>query len=107
MIKVTFFKSGDDFTGFSISGHSGYAEEGSDIICSAVSSAAYMTANTLTEIVGIEADITLDDGYMKFVSGPCNETAQAIYKGLALHLNALAEQYDNKYILCKEKLFKE
>ena len=106
MIKVTFFKKGESFTGFEISGHSGFAEEGADVVCSAVSSAAYMTANTLTEIVGITADIELYDGYLKFVSSDCSLTVQSVYKGLALHLNALAEQYD-EYILCKEKLFKE
>lgn len=102
MIKVTFFKKGESFTGFEISGHSGFAEEGADIVCSAVSSAAYMTANTLTEIAGVKADIAVDDGYLKFISSDCSEAVQTIYKGMSLHLNALAEQYE-KYILCKEK----
>ena len=102
MIKVTFLRHEDEYRGFVISGHSGYADEGEDIVCSAVSSAAYMTANTLTEIVGIKADITLDDGHMKFTSVDCTSEVQTIYKGLALHLNALAEQY-NRYILCEEK----
>ena len=106
MIKVTFFKKQGNFTGFEISGHSGFAEEGADIVCSAVSSVAYMVANTLTEVAGVEADIVLDDGYLKLTSNDCTETVQTIYKGMTLHLNALAEQY-SKYILCKEKLFKE
>ncbi len=101
MIKITFFKKRGNFTGFEISGHSGFAEEGADIVCSAVSSAAYMTANTLTEIVGIDADIKLNDGYLKFISSDCSDTVQIIYKGMALHLNALAEQY-YEYILCEE-----
>ena len=66
MIKVTFFKKQGNFTGFEISGHSGFAEEGSDIVCSAVSSVAYMVANTLTEVSKVKADIVLDDGYLKF-----------------------------------------
>ncbi len=102
MIKVTFFKKQGNFTGFEISGHSGFAEEGADIVCSAVSSVAYMVANTLTEVAGVKADIALDDGYLKFTSESCAETVQIIYKGMALHLNALAEQYD-EYILCEEK----
>ncbi len=103
MIKITFFKNGERFSGFEISGHSGFADAGADIVCSAVSSVAYMAANTLTEIVGIRADVTVDDGYLKFVSSDCSDTVQVIYKGMLLHFNALAEQY-NKYILCKEKL---
>ncbi|MFR2561614.1 MAG: ribosomal-processing cysteine protease Prp [Anaeromassilibacillus sp.] len=50
--------------GFRISGHSGSGEEGNDIICAAVSSAAYMTANTVTEIIGVEAQVAAEEGYM-------------------------------------------
>lgn len=50
MTTVTFLKSDDIICGFEISGHSDFAEEGSDIVCAAISSAAYMTANTVTEI---------------------------------------------------------
>ena len=102
MIKVTFFKRGEDFIGFEMKGHSGYAEEGSDIVCSAVSSVAYMTANTVTEIIGTDAEISLDDGYMKFIPENTADGVQLLLKGMALHLNALAEQYD-EYLLCKEK----
>ena len=102
MIKVTFFKKGDEYKGFEVSGHSGYAHQGEDIVCSAVSSVAYMTANTVTEIIGVDASIELNDGYMKFIPENTADNVQVLLKGLALHLNALAEQYD-KYILCKEK----
>ena len=101
MIKVTFFKKGEDFTGFELSGHSGYAEEGSDIICSAVSSVAYMTANTITEIIGVDAEVSLNDGYMKFIPEKTADSVQVLLKGMALHLNALADQYE-KYLFCKE-----
>ena len=49
MIQVIFTVKDNDICGFEISGHSDYAEEGSDIVCAAVSSAALMTANTITE----------------------------------------------------------
>ena len=104
MIKVTFFKKGNEISGFELSGHSGYAEQGADIICSAVSSAAYMVANTITDIIGVSASVSLDDGYMKFVPERMTDSVQVLLKGLALHLNALAEQY-GKFLCCKEKLF--
>ena len=106
MIKVTLFKKGELITGFEVSGHSGYAEEGSDIICSSVSSVAYMVANTVTEVIGIRAAITLDDGYMKFIPEKNSEELQILFKGMAIHFNALAQQYDD-YICCKEKTVKE
>ncbi|MEE0868633.1 MAG: ribosomal-processing cysteine protease Prp, partial [Ruminococcus sp.] len=43
MIKVTFEAGNGVIKNVCISGHSGYAEEGSDIVCAAVSSAAIMT----------------------------------------------------------------
>ena len=102
MIKVNFLKKGESFIGFELSGHSGYAEEGSDIVCSAVSSVAYMVANTVTEIIGEKASVTLDDGYMKFIPEKASDEAQILLKGMAHHLNALAQQY-GKYLSCKEK----
>ena len=57
MITAKFVYSGDIITGFSVSGHSGSAEIGKDIICSAVSSASYMTVNTLTEIMLLNPEI--------------------------------------------------
>ena len=38
-----------------VSGHSGYAEAGSDIICAGVSSLCYAAANALEDICGYEA----------------------------------------------------
>ena len=93
MIKARFFTEGELLTGFEIKGHSGYAETGSDIICASVSSAAYMTANTITEIIGLDADITLnDDGFFKFKVKPVSQT-QATLRGLKLHLEALSQDY--------------
>lgn len=93
MIRVNFFTSGKDIVGFEISGHSGSAEEGSDIICSAVSSAAYMAANTITEIVKCKAEADISDGYMSFYVRSDLSDAQQILEGLKLHLEALAADY--------------
>ncbi|MGN0447620.1 MAG: ribosomal-processing cysteine protease Prp [Acutalibacteraceae bacterium] len=106
MIKVTFYKKGDKLSGFEISGHSGYAQSGEDIVCSAVSSVAYCTANTLTEIAKVDCDIKLEDGYLKLVTLKQNEATELILKGMSLHFNALAKQY-KKYLLCKETTVKE
>ncbi len=44
-----------------VSGHSGYASAGSDIVCAAVSSMLMLTLNTVTERFGCEADIKVDE----------------------------------------------
>ena len=61
MIKARFFTEDNLICGYEISGHSGSAESGQDIICAFVSSAAYMAANTLSEIVGCEITAEVDD----------------------------------------------
>ena len=92
MIKARFFEEEGRLTGFEISGHSMFSESGSDIVCSAVSSAAIMTANTLTEIFSEKSEVKLDEGYLYF-KGAKSEAAQGIVRGLKLHLEQLQEQY--------------
>ena len=101
MITVTFNCSDNLICGSTISGHSGFSEEGSDIVCAAVSSAAYMTANTITEILHIDADVTENDGFMSLsLSKSEAEKSAVVLDGLRLHLTALSEQY-TKYIKVK------
>ena len=101
MTTVTFNCSGKLICGFTVSGHSGYAEEGSDIVCSAVSSAVIMTANTITEIQHINADVTENGGFLKLsLSKEEAKNCEIILNGLKLHLTALSEQY-KKYIKVK------
>lgn len=98
MITVQFF---EENKGFVISGHSGYAEEGSDIVCASVSSAVYMTANTLTEVVGAEADIKISDGFMELrIREPEHET-DILIEGLKLHVTQLSQQYP-QYVITKD-----
>ena len=42
MTRLTFFKDGIHFLGFSCKGHSGYANEGEDIVCASVSTAVQL-----------------------------------------------------------------
>lgn len=94
MINSIFTVSRGYVLGFEISGHSDFSEQGSDIVCSAVSSAAYMTANTITEVQHLNAEITVNDGFMKLnLSQQDAKTAEVILNGLLLHLNALKEEY--------------
>ena len=54
MICVEFLAQPDGrVMGFRVEGHSGYAEEGADIVCAAVSSAAYLIVNSVTEVRGV------------------------------------------------------
>ena len=91
MIRAAFTFRGDTAE-FTVKGHSGAGEQGTDIICAAVSSAAYMTVNTITEVLGAAAEAEDSDGYMRFRSQG-SKAASDIVKGFLLHMEQLAEQY--------------
>lgn len=95
MISVTFYKFSDGSPkGFKVSGHSGAGTVGNDIICAAVSSAAYLTANTVLEVLGIEADAQVDEGLMKLTIPQASATKAAdTLKGFELHIKALCDEY--------------
>ena len=90
MIEAIFTVTDRVIRGFRISGHADYSAHGSDIVCAAVSSAAYMAANTITDVQLLQADITEQDGLMQLgLSAEDAKSAEVILNGLLLHLNAL------------------
>lgn len=94
MITVTFFKSADYFKGFKISGHADFNTSGPDIVCAGVSSAAIMTANTITEVLHTDAEVTNSDGFINLsLSSAEAKEASHLIEGLWLHLSALQKQY--------------
>ncbi len=94
MTKATFYFDGNVPYGFFIFGHSGFAESGEDIVCASVSSVAYMVANTITEILNVNAEIKVEDGKMKLiVNKEQRHITKDILLGLKLHLEGLEEQY--------------
>lgn len=93
MIKISFFKKGELLTGFECKGHANSGEYGQDVICAFVSSACYLTANTVTDIIGLSADARNTDGYMRLSINASPEKAQDILKGMVLHITELAKEY--------------
>ena len=96
MIRVRFHTADDKIVGFTLDGHAGAGVSGEDIVCAAVSSAAYMTANTVLEIIGAQADVTVDDGYMSLTLTDKIPDCQDILSGFRLHLEALQDQYPKR-----------
>lgn len=96
MIKIKILNScSGEILGFEISGHSEYDEIGKDIVCAAVSSAAYMVVNTLTDVLNADADVRVgQDGYMSVI---VNEKylldCRVLFKGFKNHVISLEEQY--------------
>ncbi len=95
---------GNTIVGFSISGHSSFDCDDLEgkIVCSAVSSAAYMTANTIIEIIGDRADAQVSDALMVIrVKNPTNKTV-AVLEGFKLHIEQLSLQYKDRISILSE-----
>ena len=99
MIKVEFFGI-EPVYGFHITGHSEMNPEGPEILCAAVSSAAYMTANAVTEVIGLKPVLLNRDGnmYLKVKTEQEAIRCRDLFDGLKLHLSAIAQDYP-KYLI--------
>ena len=104
MTSVKFLSRNESLYGFEIKGHSSSDCDDFEgkIVCSAVSSAAYMAANTITEIIGDVCDITVDDALMRVKVITPNEKTIAVLKGLKLHLTELSKQYSKRIKITTE-----
>ncbi|MGI6203456.1 MAG: ribosomal-processing cysteine protease Prp [Eubacteriales bacterium] len=61
MIKVTFYKRNGVYYRFREEGHSGYADAGSDILCSAVSAMTMLIINAIVESFESDVDYHIAD----------------------------------------------
>ena len=61
MTTVVFFKSGNIFYGFEERGHTGYAEAGNDILCSAISAMTMLLINAIEVGYASDVEYTIDE----------------------------------------------
>ena len=99
MNRVTFRSRDGLLTGFTLSGHctADGKDETGRLVCSAVSSAAYMACNTITEVIGANAEIQVEESYLRLELADSFAQTQTILEGFRLHMAGLAQQYE-KYI---------
>jgi uncharacterized protein YsxB (DUF464 family) len=104
MVSLKIFKTDKGkILGFEISGHSKAGKFGEDIVCAAVSSAAFMAANTILEILKANADVTVNDGYMKLiVENRDLDKTQILLEGFHLHVKSLENDYPKNIKLNSE-----
>ena len=98
MTRCEFFTEGDRLTGFSISGHSGYAEAGQDIVCAAISAVVTMAEATITDVCGAKAKVRVKDEQARIsltlpVSCDEEETVQAVLAGMMITLAGMRDDY--------------
>ena len=98
MTRCEFFTEGDRITGFSISGHSGYAEAGSDIVCAAISAVVTMAEATINEVCGAKAKVRVKDEQARItltlpVSCDEEDAVQAVLAGMMITLAGMRDDY--------------
>ena len=68
MTEIIFYRDKDtNITGGVLKGHTGYAEEGSDIVCASVSSVLFMALNGIENVLNINFGYEAENGYAEFV----------------------------------------
>ena len=98
MTKCEFFTEDDRITGFSISGHSGYAENGQDIVCAAISAVVTMAEATINDVCGAKAKVRVKEEDARItltLPASCDEedTVQAVLAGMLVTLCNLRDDY--------------
>ena len=94
MTKITIFKKKGMICEFQVKGHSGYAQEGSDIVCSGISAATQMATAGLGEVLKLEPQIDIKDGYMHVtIEKYEDEKAQTVLSAMEITLEAIAKEY--------------
>ena len=93
MIRAVFQRRNSGLCGCTVKGHAGYAQNGQDIVCAAVSSAIMLTANLITEQLGEQAEVSSEDACVRIRLRQASGSGTLLLEGLLVHLQCLSEEY--------------
>ena len=106
MTQVAFHTEGSRIVGFEVSGHSGYASEGEDIVCAAITSAVRLTECTINDVLGLEAAVKVREKdasitlKLPAALGQTNEsTCQTLLTALMVYFTELTEEHPDHLIV--------
>ena len=100
MTTVTFHTEGNRITGFDAKGHSGYAEEGEDIVCAAITSTVRLVECTINDVLGLGAHVKVNENTATIslrlpagLSQGTESTCQTVLTGMMVYLSELHDEY--------------
>ena len=100
MTTVTFLTEESRIIGFDAKGHSGYAEEGEDIVCAAVTSAVRLVEATVNDVMGLCASVKVNQETAAIslrlpggLAPTAESTCQNLMTGLMVYLAQLHDEY--------------
>lgn len=104
MTKISFYGKKGSFSGFLAKGHSSADENDTEgkLLCAAVSSAVYLTANSLTDVFDKACVISAEDGFFKLSVKEPDMISSKLIEGLYIHIKQLSEQYPSRIRIITE-----
>ena len=98
MTRCEFTRENERIVRFSVSGHSGYAEAGSDIVCAAISAAVELTITTVNDVCGGKAKLRVKEEDARItltLPAACDEeeSVQSVLAGMLLTLCNMRDEY--------------
>ena len=104
MINVKFKRVSGNLVSFKVNGHADFDEYNRDIVCSAVSVLTYAIINGITDVVKVNADFEIRDGFstLSLEKQPLEdiEKCQVLMETMLLEIKSLEIEY-GKYITLK------
>ena len=104
MITVTIRRRKGEYTGFSSEGHAGYADEGYDIFCAAVSVLTVNTVNAIERIAGDHVEDHSESGLVTcdFPDGLSHD-GTVLMEAMVQGLQSIAETSGKSYLRLRFK----
>ena len=100
MTTIVFQVEGSRIVSVDVSGHSGYAEEGADLICNTVVSAIQMVECTVNDVLGLAAAVKVEPEVphisLRLPGGLSDEdehTCQNLLTGMMVYMTGLRQDY--------------
>ncbi|MCI9391815.1 MAG: ribosomal-processing cysteine protease Prp [Oscillospiraceae bacterium] len=100
MTTVTFYTEGRRITGFDATGHSGYAAEGGDIVCAAVTSTVRLVECIVNDVMGLCASVKINEKTALIslrlpgsLGQAAEDTCQTLLTGMMVYLSELHGEY--------------
>lgn len=87
MTKVKIFRKNGSIVGYKATGHSGYSEQGSDIVCAALSTALQLPLLSMQELLKIKSKFKINDS--GFLEVDLREVEEINLKKLDLSLETM------------------
>lgn len=108
MTTVKFHMEGARIVSVDVSGHSGWSEEGADLICNTVVSAVQLVECTINDVLGLAAAVKVEPEVPRIVlhlpgglSPEDEHTCQNLLTGMMVYLTGLRQTYPD-YITVME-----